>query len=80
MIYKYFLSPVEPTVIDLPQVFDILSIQRQDANICAWIDVDLESEPGQLTIVPVMTGQESPVGWHVATIQTNDGYVVHYYV
>ena len=81
MIYKYFLSATEPTLIDLPQVFQILSIQRQDSNICAWINVDLESEPGQLTIVPTMTG-ESPgeMDIHVATIQTIDGFVVHYYV
>lgn len=80
MIYKYILSPVVPTQIDLPANCQILSIQRQDANICVWIDADLESKPGQLTFTPVMTGQEAPEGFYVGTVQTNGGFVIHYYV
>ena len=80
MIYKYFLSAVTPTFIDLPDTCHILAIQRQDANICAWVDVDLDAKPGQLTFTPVMTGQEPPEGFYVGTVQTNGGFVIHYYV
>ena len=80
MIYKYNLSPVAPTVLELPSNCQILSIQRQDANISAWVDVDLDAKPGQLTFTPVMTGQEPPEGFYVGTIQTNGGFVIHYYV
>ena len=80
MIYKYFLHPVKPTELELPANCQILSIQRQDAHICAWIDVDFDAKPGQLTLTPVMTGQEPPKGFYVGTIQTIDGFVIHYYV
>ena len=80
MINKYTLSPVAPTTLELPNTCQILSIQRQDANICVWIDVDVNAEAGQLTFTPVMTGCEAPEGFYVGTVQAQGGFVIHYYV
>lgn len=80
MIYKYTLSAVKPTVLELSRNSQVLSIQRQDADIVVWIDVDFDNEPLAITFTPVMTGCEPPAGFYVGTVQTPDGFVIHYYV
>ena len=82
MIYKYVLSKYQPTQLSVNENYMILDIQRQDAQVCVWIDVDQLSPPRVIKIVPVMTGAEVPVSvtCYFGTIQTHDGLVVHYYV
>ena len=93
MIYKYYLNAYEPTKLELPEFYQILSIQRQSNSICVWIDVDYWVDPDTLQPVknpelmkplvfyPVMTGDSPEEGMlYIATIQTCDGFVIHYYV
>lgn len=82
MIYKYTLNPYQPTQIAVNSGYLILDIQRQDSNICVWIDTPTSQPTQTITVVPVMTGSEVPntCGCYFATIQTKDGLVVHYYV
>lgn len=82
MIVKHTLEPYYPTQLVVNDDYIILDIQRQDSQVCVWIDTNTLAPACTITVVPVMTGTNPPdsVTCYFGTIQTKDGLAVHYYV
>ena len=82
MIYKYTLNPYTSTELGVNEGYMILDIERQDSQICVWINTNTKAPACQIKVVPVMTGSNPPdsVTCYFGTVQTKDGLVVHYYV
>ena len=55
-VYKYDLELKEEQVLSLPADAEILSIQEQGGNLCAWVSVDTEKPERDKTIIISGTG------------------------
>ena len=80
VIYKYELDRAHRQSLKLPIDAEILSVQMQAGNICAWVKLDPNKPTASREIMLVGTGHsfdDRPMR-HISTIQDN-GFVWHFF-
>lgn len=77
-IWKFPLTGVAEQTIQMPQGAEILTVQTQGADICAWAMVDPLAKKTPRTLVICGTGLVAPTGAlkYIATVQMMSGMFV----
>ena len=73
-VYKYALALADKQTISLPADAEILAIQQQGQELCAWVKVDTDKPERDRTIVICGTGSpiDSEGMRYVSTVQMGD--------
>jgi len=83
-IFKYNLNFLADTIVRLPSVFTVLSIQAQGTDVSLWVTCDPDSEMHDRTFTGLPTGADLPDGitWtdYLGTVVLYGGkFVCHYF-
>lgn len=70
-IYKYKAPIKNEFVLDLPEFAQVLTVQVQYGEACIWAAVDLSAPVKPRTFHWAGTGEDTPTGQYVGTVQFN---------
>ena len=80
-VWKFFLASSARQYIGLPRNAEILSVQKQDRNICLWVLVEPKNNIIPRAILMIGTGHDIPddTGRFIGTVQMAEGALVWHY-